>query len=110
MRSHRRPGHSGPHSIHDARQYAFALLLFGPGAPAPRQRPHRGQLSDLPEPAFSRRPSAFVRFARLVRRAVFGSPPGAVPERREEPGLSGGNRQDEPGGRTTDDNRGRLAA
>ena len=41
---------SGPHSIHDARQYAWSRLVFGPGAPAPRMRPHPGMLPDVQFP------------------------------------------------------------
>lgn len=83
MRSHYRPDRSGPHSIHDARQHAFALLLFGPGAPAPRQRPHRGQLPDFPEAIPGKPPSAFIRF---IRRAVFGRLADPAPEKGEPDG------------------------
>lgn len=58
-------GRSGPHSIHDARQHAWALLVFGPGAPPPRMRPHRGQLSDLPD--VSIRPRRVSLLARIIR-------------------------------------------
>lgn len=60
-------GQSGPHSIHDARQHAWARLLLGPGAPVPRMRPHRGQLPDLPEITIRpRRLSLFVRIVRIL--------------------------------------------
>jgi len=52
---------SGPHSVHDARQHAWALLVFGPGAPAPRRRPHRGQLPDIAESGLSRLLAFFGR-------------------------------------------------
>ena len=59
---------SGPHSIHDARQHAWALLVLGPGAPVPRQRPHRGMLPDVPEFRTPSRPSLLARlFARFRR-------------------------------------------
>lgn len=64
-------GRSGPHSIHDARQHAWALLFFGPGAPPPRMRPHPALLPDLPEPVMPRRPSLLVGLARLLRRHAF---------------------------------------
>ena len=60
-------GRSGPHSIHDARQHAWARLVFGPGAPAPRQRPHRGMLPDVYYPEAPGRPSLFVRLMRQLR-------------------------------------------
>ena len=60
-------GRSGPHSIHDARQYAWARLVFGPGVPPPNRRPHRGQLPDVPElPVRPRRPSILVRLVRIL--------------------------------------------
>lgn len=60
-------GRSGPHSIHDARQYAWARLVFGPGVPPPNRRPHRGQLPDVPElPIRPRRPSILVRLVRIL--------------------------------------------
>lgn len=66
---------SGPHSIHDARQYAWALLVLGPGAPAPRQRPHRGLLPDVPEFRAPSRPSLLARlFARFRRSDPAGDP------------------------------------
>lgn len=61
MRYHHQRARSGQHSLHDARQYALSLLVFGPGAPAPRQRPHRGQLSDLPDVWVPTRPSFVAR-------------------------------------------------
>lgn len=67
MRSYLHRARSGPHSIHDARQHAWALLVLGPGAPAPRQRPHRGLLSDLPDVYVPARPSLLARLiARLT--------------------------------------------
>jgi hypothetical protein len=60
-------GQSGPHSIHDARQYAWARLVFGPGAPQPRMRPNRGLLPDLPGVTIvPRRPSLLVTLVRIL--------------------------------------------
>jgi hypothetical protein len=59
-------GQSGPHSIHDARQHAWAQLVFGPGAPRPRQRLHPGLLPDVYVPAGRRRPSLLRRLIRLL--------------------------------------------
>ena len=47
MSRHDSRARSGPHSVHDARQHAWSLLIFGPGAPAPRQRVHPGMLPDV---------------------------------------------------------------
>lgn len=59
-------GQSGPHSIHDARQHAWAQLVFGPGAPPPRQRLHPGLLPDVYVPAAPRRRSLLSRLIRLL--------------------------------------------
>lgn len=93
---------SGPHSVHDARQYAWALLIFGPGAPAPRQRSHPDLPPEVPDaerPA--RRPSLLARLTAWFRRSSAGRPAdGADP-----PGKEGRL----PTGRNTND-EGRLAA
>ncbi|MBX3530406.1 MAG: hypothetical protein KF849_07350 [Rhizobiaceae bacterium] len=60
-------GQSGPHSIHDARQHAWAQLMFGPGAPPPRQRLHPGLLPDVYVPAAPLRRSLLSRLIRLLR-------------------------------------------
>ncbi len=62
-----RHGPSGPHSIHDARQHAWARLVFGPGAPAPNQRPHRGMLPDVYAPLRQRPASGIGRLLRWLR-------------------------------------------
>lgn len=59
-------GRSAPHSIHDARQYAWSRLVFGAGVPAPRMRPHRGMLPDVMFPDAPRRRASPLR--RLLRR------------------------------------------
>lgn len=59
-------GQSGPHSIHDARQHAWAQLVFGPGAPPPRQRLHPGSLPDVYVPAAPRRRSLLRGLIRLL--------------------------------------------
>lgn len=68
MRNLYQRARSGPHSVQDARQYAWALLVLGP-APAPRQRPHRGSLPDVPEFHSPSRPSLLARFFARFRRA-----------------------------------------
>lgn len=78
MRSHQSRARSGPHSIHDARQHAWALLIFGPGAPAPRQRPHPGLLPDVAEPQLVRRPSMLARFIARLRRSSPSKSPEAA--------------------------------
>lgn len=81
MRSHLNRARSGPHSIHDARQHARALLIFGPGAPAPRQRPHPGLLPDVAEPARpARRRSILARFIARLRRSPSPEPAEATLE------------------------------
>ena len=83
-------GQSGPHSIHDARAHAWALLVFGPGAPPPNRRPHRGQLPDLPEPTpLPRRVPLLVRLVRILtlRTLLDATVSGAVAE-SVEPQLS----------------------
>jgi hypothetical protein len=62
-----RHGPSGPHSIHDARQHAWARLVFGPGATAPNQRPHRGMLPDVHVPLPQRPVSPLRRLVRWLR-------------------------------------------
>lgn len=93
MQRHIHRARSGPHSVHDARQHAWALLVFGPGAPAPRQRPHRGQLPDVPElRASRRRPSLLSRLVALFR----GPSAAGEAERADEDmhGWLGQTRQD----------------
>lgn len=65
-------GRSGPHSIHDARQHAWARLVLGPGAPAPNLRPHRGQLPDVHQPDAPRplRRRMLARWLRAVAEAL----------------------------------------
>jgi hypothetical protein len=74
MRYYHQRARSGPHSLHDARQYAWSLLVFGPAAPAPRQRPHRGQLSDLPDVWVPTRASFITRLIALFTRAEKNEP------------------------------------
>ncbi len=75
---------SGPHSIHDARQYAWALLVLGPGAPPPRQRPHRGMLPDVPEYRAPSRPSLLGRLFARFRSDPAGDP--AAEDACDQPG------------------------
>lgn len=92
MQRHIHRARSGPHSVHDARQHAWALLVFGPGAPAPRQRPHRGQLPDIPELGTSRRrPSLLTRLVALFRRTAADAETDGADE--DKLGWPGGTRQ-----------------
>jgi hypothetical protein len=85
---------SGPHSIHDARQYAWALLVLGPGAPPPRQRPHRSMLPDVPEYRAPSRPSLLGRlFARFRRSDPAGGP--AAEDACDQPGSDWSQAQQE---------------
>lgn len=92
MLFHEDRARSGPHSVHDARQYAFSLLMFGPGAPAPRQRVHPGMLPDVYLPALPRR-GVIARFLGLFRREE--------PEDRDRPGVETVAGQTEPTVHTT---------
>lgn len=75
-------GRSGPYSIHDARQHAWSRLVFGPGAPAPNQRPHRGMLPDVffPDDAPPPRPSLLRRLMRLFGRKDESQTPDGAEE------------------------------
>lgn len=104
-------GQSGPHSIHDARAYAWALLVFGPGAPPPNRRPHRGQLPDLPEATpLPRRVPLLVRLVRILtlRTLLDATVSGAVAESVEPKPPAKASRPrklpDTPEGRDTDRN------
>ena len=107
-------GLSGPHSFEDAQQYAWARLIFGPGAPPPRMRPHRGQLPDVPEfPTSPRRPSLIAMLVRILTLRTILDPTvsGEVVEgaetkaraRRARPGTWSREREDS-------DRKDRLAA
>lgn len=99
---------SGPHSVHDARQYAWSLLILGPGAPAPRQRPHPGMLPDISDAnAARRRRSLIADFAGWFRRAALGKAPEAKAPGAVEASDNGELRAG-PNGKQ--DNHHRLAA
>ena len=93
MYRHQDRARSGPHSIHDARQYAWSVLIFGPGAPAPRQRVHPGLLPDVYIAAPARAGSTLSRFIALFRSKRAEAAPAADVERKEDPPVVGTSHQ-----------------
>lgn len=104
MRSLYQRARSGPHSVHDARQYAWSLLVLGPGAPPPRQRPHRGLLPDVAEFRTPARPSLLTRLFARFRRAEPAREPAAE-DASDQPGADWAE-----AGQNHRNHNGRLAA
>lgn len=84
MYRHQDRARFGPHSIHDARQYAWSVLIFGPGAPAPRQRVHPGLLPDVYIAGPAHAGSPWSRFIALFRRKRAEVAQAAEVEPKEE--------------------------